>query len=84
MQGSFTDYGFYPDSKSIYYCDPEKEGIFRMRLSDHKVEQIADLRHIDQPTLSYWPSWTGIAPDGSPLLMHDLGINEIYALELEK
>ena len=83
-QGSITDLGFYPDSKEIFYGDDVKNAMYRMRLSDHKVEQIADLTHIDQPSIPYWPGWTGIAPDGSPLLMHDLGTNEIYALELEK
>jgi serine/threonine protein kinase len=83
-QGPLSDFGFYPDGKSIYYSDGGGQGIYRMRLSDRKIEQIADIRHIDQPSLPYWPAWTGIAPDGSPLLMHDLGTREIYALELEK
>jgi eukaryotic-like serine/threonine-protein kinase len=80
----FGDIGFYPDSKAIFYFDMAKELMFRMRLSDHKVEQIADIRHINQPSLPYWQPWTGMAPDGSPLLMRDLGTTEIYALELEK
>jgi Tol biopolymer transport system component len=84
VEGVVTDFGFYPDGKAIFYTDAVKEGMFRMRLSDRKVEKIADLRTIKQPTLPYWPAWTGIAPDGSPLLMHDLGTREIYALELEK
>jgi len=83
-RGSFTDFGFYPDGKMIFYSDDVKNAIFRMRLSDRKVEQIADLRSINQTDIPYWPAWTGIAPDGTPLLMHDLGTREIYALELEK
>jgi eukaryotic-like serine/threonine-protein kinase len=83
-QGSLADYGFYPDDKAIYYADDVKNAMFRIRLSDHKVEQIADLNNINQTSIPYWPSWTGIAPDGSPLLMRDLGTNEIYSLELEK
>jgi hypothetical protein len=83
-RGSINDFGFYPDSKAIFYTDGLKSAMFRMRLNDRKVEQIADIRHIDQPAIPYWTPWTGIAPDGSPLLMHDLGTREIYALELEK
>ena len=83
-QGLLADFGFYPDGKSIFYSDGEGQAMYRMRLSDRKIERIADVRHIDQPSLPYWPAWTGIAPDGSPLLMHDLGTREIYALELEK
>jgi eukaryotic-like serine/threonine-protein kinase len=84
VKGDIADPGFYSDSKGVFYFDQDKEFMFRMRLSDHKVEQLADLRHINQPSLPYWTAWTGTAPDGSPLLMHDLGTQEIYALELEK
>jgi hypothetical protein len=28
-------------------------------------------------------SWTGLAPDGSPLFVRDLSTQEVYALELE-
>jgi eukaryotic-like serine/threonine-protein kinase len=84
VESVVDDFGFYPDGKAIFYSDQQKRRMFRMRLSDRKVDQIADFLHIDQPAIPYWPSWTGIAPDGSPLLMHDLGTREIYALELEK
>jgi serine/threonine protein kinase len=84
VKGDIADPGFYADSNAVFYFDQDKEFIFRVRLSDHKVDQLADLRHIDQPSLPYWPPWTGTAPDGSPLLMHDLGTQEIYPLELEK
>lgn len=84
FQGGVADFGFSADDKFIFYTDQDKQAMFRIRLSDHKVDQIADLHSIDQPTLSYWPAWTGLAPDGSPLLMRDLGTREIYALELEQ
>jgi hypothetical protein len=83
-RGGIADPGFYPDSKAVFYFDQEKNCMYRVRLSDHKVDQLADLRHIDQASLPYWTAWTGTAPDGSPLFMHDLGTQEIYALELEK
>ena len=84
VKGDIADPGFYSDSKGVFYFDQEKEFMYRTRLSDHKVEQIADLRRINQPTLPYWSAWTGTAPDGSPLVMRDLGTQEIYALELGK
>jgi eukaryotic-like serine/threonine-protein kinase len=84
IDGPLGDFGFYPDGKAIFYTDYQKQAMFRMRLADRKVEQIADVRHLDQPEIPYWPGWTGIAPNGSPLSMHDLGTREIYALELEK
>jgi len=27
--------------------------------------------------------WTGVAPDGSPLIVHDTLIQEIYALDVD-
>ena len=84
IASAIADTGFYPDSKAVYYFDQEKSLMYRVQLSDRKVEQIADLRHIAQPDMPYWTPWTGTAPDGSPLLMRDLGTREIYALELEK
>ncbi len=84
VRAPLTDYGFFRDDKTVFYMDPVKQGMFRVRISDRKVEQIADISHIDQPTMPYGFRWTGIAPDGSPLLMRDVGIGEIYALELEK
>jgi hypothetical protein len=83
-QGALGDVGFYPDGKAMFYSDQAKQEMFRIRLTDHKVEQIADLHSIDQPSTSYWPAWTGVAPDGSPLLMRNWGTKEICALELEK
>jgi dipeptidyl aminopeptidase/acylaminoacyl peptidase len=83
-QGALGDIGFYPDSKSVFYFDQTKQSVFRVRLNDRKTELIADLRLINQPTLPYWSAWAGLAPDGSLLVMRDLGTQEIYALELEK
>jgi eukaryotic-like serine/threonine-protein kinase len=81
---AFGDVGFYPDSKSVFYFDQATQFMFRIRLSDHKAEQIADFHRTNQPDLPYWTPWSGLAPDGSPLSMRDLGTREIYALELEK
>ena len=83
-KAALGDAGFYPDSKAVFYVDAGNQAAFRIRLGDHKIEQIADLRRINQPTLPYWPAWVGLAPDGSPLMMRDLGTREVYALELEK
>jgi serine/threonine protein kinase len=84
IEDAIGDFDFTSDSKSIFYTDRDKRAMFRVRIVDKKVEQVADFRSIDQPGLPYWQPWTGMAPDGSPLLMRDLGSTEIYALELEK
>jgi len=30
-----------------------------------------------------WGPWTGLAPDGSPLVIRDISNQEIYALDLQ-
>ena len=50
--------------------------LFRVRVDDGKVEQLAP-----QPEYEY--SWSGVAPDGSPLTLRAVKIEEIYALDLK-
>lgn len=53
---------------------------FRLRISDHKVERLASLKGMQR----FWGdlgSWTGLAPDDSPLLVRDTSSQEIYALD---
>jgi hypothetical protein len=40
---------------------------------------LKDFRRVVIP----WNTWFGLAPDGSPLLMRDIGTQEVYALDLE-
>ena len=72
------------DSKYVYFdsgasADP---AIYRVSLASHQPERIAslkDFRRVVQP----WASWMGLTPDGSPLLLHDTGTQEVYALDFE-
>jgi len=54
-------------------------GIFRVRISDRKLEQLVSLEDFRQAP--YWGSWAGLAPDDSPLLLRDAGTQDIYALD---
>jgi len=54
-------------------------GIFRVRISDRKLEQVVTLKDFRQAP--YWGSWAGLAPDDSPLLLRDAGTQDIYALD---
>jgi len=72
------------DSKYVYFdsgasADP---AIYRVSLASRQPERIAslkDFRRVVQP----WASWMGLTPDGSPLLLHDTGTQEVYALDFE-
>jgi hypothetical protein len=74
------------DSQYLYFDSyPAKDAaIRRVRLSDHKLERVIDLegfRRAESATF-LWP-WMGLAPDDSPLLVRDIGTQEIYALDWE-
>jgi hypothetical protein len=51
-------------------------------IADENTERIVTLenfRRVVQP----WVSWMGLPPDGSPLLLRDIGSQEVYALDFE-
>jgi Tol biopolymer transport system component len=84
-----TSFVGYPqwsrDGQAIYFLGYPKgqpAAIFKVRLSDHRMEQVASLAHFRQaPGVA--GHWMGIAPDSSPLLLEDTGTQDIYALDLK-
>jgi Tol biopolymer transport system component len=73
------------DSNYVYFdTGTSKElAVYRVRISDRKLERVADLRNFRR-AVDPWVSWMGLTPDGSPLLMRDIGSQEVYALDLEE
>jgi dipeptidyl aminopeptidase/acylaminoacyl peptidase len=68
------------DSKYIYYDSIGNDPAFyRVRVSDRRVERLASLTNIRRAG-TY--QWTGLAPDDSPLLLRDVGTEEIYAVDV--
>jgi serine/threonine protein kinase/Tol biopolymer transport system component len=69
------------DSKYVYLDSPEGEPAFyRVRIGDHKLEKLLSLTRL--PLTGFF-GWTGLTPDGSPLVLRDIGTQEIYALDWE-
>jgi serine/threonine protein kinase/Tol biopolymer transport system component len=67
------------DSKYIYFdAYGSAAGFYRVRISDHKLERLFSPKNLRR-TGTY--QWTGLAPDDSPLLLRDVGTEEIYALD---
>ena len=54
--------------------------LFRLRISDHKLERLLSLKGLRR-YFGPFGSWTGLAPDDSPLLVRDISSQEIYALD---
>jgi eukaryotic-like serine/threonine-protein kinase len=56
------------------------ESIFRLRLADRRLEKVASL---EDESLFVNSEWFSLAPDDSPLVLRDVGTNEIYALDVD-
>jgi Tol biopolymer transport system component/predicted Ser/Thr protein kinase len=71
------------DSKYIYFDSLESiPNLYRVRIADHSLEKVASLGRIRlAPTMG--GNLTGLAPDDSPLVVRNVGNQEIYALDLE-
>ena len=69
------------DSRYIYVRTDTERGpvVNRVRISDRKVEKVADLEGLQLVD----GTWMGLAPDDSPLFVRDVGSYEIYALDWE-
>jgi Tol biopolymer transport system component len=76
------DFTWSSDGKFVYFDNGfnADQAIFRVRVSDHKVEQVASLKDFRR-VVTLWNTWFGLTPDGSPLLMRDIGTQEVYALD---
>lgn len=71
------------DGKYVYFHSFGNDAaLYRVRVSDHKLERIVDLKGI-RLTITEAGTWCGLAPDDSPLILRDVGTQEIYALDLQ-
>ena len=67
------------DGSYVYFLDFAQNAVMRIRISDRKLEKIADLKNFRQT--GYFGVWLGLAPDDSPLLLRDTGTQDVYALD---
>jgi len=68
------------NSDYVYVLHEENDpAVMRVRLRDHKVERVADLKNFRQA--GFYHDWLSLAPDDSPVLLRDTGTQEIYALD---
>jgi Tol biopolymer transport system component len=71
------------DGKYVYFSSTAEgePAFYRVRIKDHKLERVASLKDVKRPTSGSFGSWTGLAPDDSPLALRDISTYEIYALD---
>jgi hypothetical protein len=72
------------DGKYVYFdihsrTDP---AVFRVGVRDPKVERVVSLKDFRRAWAT-WGQWFALAPDDSPLLLRNVGSEEIYALDWE-
>jgi Tol biopolymer transport system component len=72
------------DSKYIYFDTglSEDPAFYRVRVADKKLERMADLKGFRRVVFGWLP-WSGVTPDGAPLLLRDISSQEVYALDFE-
>jgi eukaryotic-like serine/threonine-protein kinase len=84
---TFIGYLSWSSDSAYVYFDTvlsAKNGFFRLRIPDGKLEKVADLSKIRQYRAQFGPgSWTGLAPGNVPLVPRDISTQEIYAFDLE-
>jgi len=75
-----------PDSKYGYFEDLGADGpeIDRVSVATRKKERVVVLKGVPRVAMAdSGVPWNGVAPDGSPLIMRDIGSRELYSLELQ-
>jgi eukaryotic-like serine/threonine-protein kinase len=84
VAGNFVNWVVSPDGKYLVFttggADPKLQ---RLRLSDRHIETIASLKGLRRVVDTVESATqVGVAPDGSPVFTHDIGTQEIYALNV--
>ena len=65
------------DSTFIYYETEGAPAFRRVRVADGDVEDVVNLE-----SAAMILNWTGLAPDGSPVMLREVGTKTLYALKL--
>ena len=82
MTGTISWLNWSKDGKYLIVYDGKpttSAGVRQVRLSDHKVEQIVDLKNF--ATTGHYTYSLTVAPDDSPLLLRDAGTYDVYSLD---
>ena len=78
------DFYWANDGQHVYFYDPFWVGpdrsVHRVGIVDKTVAMVARTGGV-RPSWGVANMWVGIAPDGAPLLLRDLSIHHIYALD---
>ncbi len=82
MSLGYPQWSHHGDAIFFLGHPPGADKVFRTRLSDHKLEEVLDLKYF-HPAPSSVGTWIGLAPDDSPLAMRDAGTQDFHVLTLQ-
>jgi Tol biopolymer transport system component len=69
------------DGRYLYFNLVSQQSIYRIRLSDRKMELALRVKDFHVPDTT--GQWFGLAPDDSFLLLRDASVCEVYALDVD-
>jgi Tol biopolymer transport system component len=80
--GTFGYMTWARDSKSVgfdtsFTADP---GFFRVAIPDGQITRVVSLSNVRR-FFPQWGEWSGLGPDGSPVVVRDISSQELYALD---
>lgn len=86
LNASFPNWS--ADSKYLYFDAMRftaDAAFYRVRISDRKLERLAEQNEIRLVSDGFkiMDNWTGVAPDGSPLITRQVDADEIYAFDVQ-
>ena len=80
--GSLSWLNWSHDGQYVYVLDYRgKNAVVRIRVSDHKTEQVVDLKSL--ATTGRYGGALSLAPDDSPLLLRNTGSQDVYSVDWE-
>ena len=80
--GSLAWLNWSHDGQYIYVLDNSgKNAMVRIRISDHKIERVADLKTF--AATGRYGAALSLTPDDSPLLLRDTGFQDVYSVDWE-
>ena len=73
------------DGRAVYFVNflDQRLPFYCVRLSDRKVEKVAEFAGYGRLSWGRWGPWTGLGPGDRPLAARDISVQEIYALDWE-
>jgi len=70
------------DGQYVYCLRMDDREVVRFRVSGHRMETVADLRNL--PLTGLQGLWLGLGLHDEPILLRDVGRQDVYAVDLER